>query len=373
MTKTNIGNKLKKLRNLFGYTLENVYKESGIVKSSISDFEKGKREPSLSQLDSLANLYHKPVSFFFLDEEDFTHPKMLWREKPSKESDRINFEEKFYKLCKQYLNLETWSKNIKKDSFKQLKAITKQFPQNYEQVEVMASEVSQLLRIGDKPGKKLFIVLEEEFSVKIFHGKFDGSAVSYYDNIVGPAVMLNNSNKQWRRNFDLAHELFHLITWDCRFKEDTSIEANKEEQFANIFATELLMPSNSIKKSVEEELPKDRKISIYFIDTLARQYEVSYEALLWRIKKLYKIGFMDKNYISKMSETVEKSHVNRESNNPSTLPKRYESLAMECLRRGEISLSQCARYLEKNISEVMKLDIYKDDSKNEVKVPANTM
>lgn len=362
----NFGKKLKTLRDMFGYTLEDAYLKTNISMSSLSDFERNKREPSLSQLQLLANLYHKTVSFF-LEDNDVLHPKMLWRDKPDSDLAKTELEGKFYKLCKQYQNLEVWSKTPKKNNFEKL---ISEFPENYSQVEILASTIFDILKIGDKPGNKLFNVLEEEYFIKIFHEDFAGSAVSYYDDIIGPAIMLNKSNKQWRRNFDLAHELFHLITWYSRPESGELSEL--EESFANCFASEILMPRGSVLKSVEDELSKDRKIDSYFIDTLARQYEVSYDALLIRIKKLYKIT-LEKTDIYRISETLKSIFTSRESNTPSTFPERYETLAIDCLMKGEISMSQCAKYLEKSVSELMNLNLHYGSFEDEIKIPADIM
>ena len=60
-----IGKRLKKARKDIGYTLKKVASESDIGESSLSDFENSKREPKFYQLSKLAEIYRKPVEFFF--------------------------------------------------------------------------------------------------------------------------------------------------------------------------------------------------------------------------------------------------------------------------------------------------------------------
>ena len=43
--------------------LAQVREKTGIVESSVSDFENGKREPGLSQLQALAKAYHRSIGF----------------------------------------------------------------------------------------------------------------------------------------------------------------------------------------------------------------------------------------------------------------------------------------------------------------------
>ncbi|HEY0462625.1 MAG TPA: ImmA/IrrE family metallo-endopeptidase [Polyangiaceae bacterium] len=59
-------------------------------------------------------------------------------------------------------------------------------------------------------------MLEEQCGVKVFHLDFEprGTAASSHSAGFGNAVLLNKKNPKWRRNFDLAHELFHLLTWN---------------------------------------------------------------------------------------------------------------------------------------------------------------
>ena len=49
--------------------------------------------------------------------------------------------------------------------------------------------------------------------VKVFHLPLEptGTAASTYGEAFGMAVLLNSSHVAWRRNFDLAHELFQQI------------------------------------------------------------------------------------------------------------------------------------------------------------------
>ena len=82
----NIGSRLKIARKAVGYTLAKASAESGIGKSSLSDFESNKREPRFSQLSKLAEAYQKSIEFFLTD----TLPAeavMLWRERPESASD----------------------------------------------------------------------------------------------------------------------------------------------------------------------------------------------------------------------------------------------------------------------------------------------
>ncbi len=61
------------------------------------------------------------------------------------------------------------------------------------------------------------------------------------------AVLINRREVAGRRHFDLAHELFHVLTWDTMPPDhvEAAVETsrNRVEQLANKFASAVLMPA----------------------------------------------------------------------------------------------------------------------------------
>ena len=91
-----------------------------------------------------------------------------------------------------------------------------------------------------------------------------GTAACTQSPTFGAAVLLNAKNARWRRNFDLAHELFHLLTWNVFNPASGSSTERpaREEQLADRFASNLLMPEESVRASVnapmlDHKLPVD--------------------------------------------------------------------------------------------------------------------
>ena len=79
-------------------------------------------------------------------------------------------------------------------------------------------------------------------------------------------VLINRHEVAGRRNFDLAHELFHILTWDAmppeHLEEATETSKIRVEQLANSFASALLMPEASLRQfGVDEIRPADRRAS----------------------------------------------------------------------------------------------------------------
>jgi transcriptional regulator with XRE-family HTH domain len=103
-------------------------------------------------------------------------------------------------------------------------------------------------KLGDVPAARLADVMECEFGILVLH-------VDAFEGISGAAcrlpeldvVLINRHEVAGRRHFDLAHELFHILTWDAmppeHSEEARETGGNRVEQLANNFASAVLMPA----------------------------------------------------------------------------------------------------------------------------------
>ncbi len=364
----NIGQRLRIAREAIGYTLEKAEQESGIGKSSLSEFENAKREPKFSQLSKLAELYRKPIEFF-LTNKPVIENVMLWRDESDTEEEMKKTEAEFKQLCQQYRNLEILMDEVKEPKLP-APDITKLEKFDYDQAELFAKNVQDKFLLGDIPIASLKQILEEIYYIKIFYLNFSGSAISVVSEEFGPAVLLNAKNKQWRRSYDLAHELFHLLTWEV-FRAGSKQENKHEERLANAFASRLLMPEESIKVRVKAILDDKGQINFDQLDDMAREFDVSLTALIYRIAGIYKFKKEDTiKYIGSAEKylTFTKS---RPSYEPAKLPERYCDLAMRALREGKLSLMQFAKYMGisyKKAQEYLTED--EDFTDEKVSIPA---
>lgn len=102
-------------------------------------------------------------------------------------------------------------------------------------------------KLGDLPAARLAEVMERELGILVLN-------VDAFDGISGAAcrlpeldvVLINRHEVAGRRHFDLAHELFHILTWDAmppeHSEEARETGGNRIEQLANNFASAVLMP-----------------------------------------------------------------------------------------------------------------------------------
>ena len=337
-----IGARLRAARDAIGYTIEKASQESGIGQSSISEFENNKREPKFSHLSKLADVYKRRIEFFLVD-GPVIEGVMLWRDRPQTDEERKSTEREFYRLCQQYRDLE-----ILMDEVKQPKLPVPDFREpggfGFDQAELFAKEVQERFRLGEVPIASLKQMLEEIYFVKIFYLDFSGSAISTVSEEFGPAILLNSRNKQWRRSYDLAHELFHILTWEV-FRVGSKSETQEEDKLANAFASRLLMPAESIKERVRASADDKGQIGLNKLDDIAREFDVSLMALIYRIASIYRFKKEDTVKHIDLAQRYLALSKPRPSGEPVVLPDRYSDFALRGLREGKLSLMQFSKYM----------------------------
>ncbi len=336
-----IGSRLKTAREAIGYTQRMASQASGIGESSISEYENGRREPKFSQLSKLADAYKKPVEFF-LSEQEPPQAVMLWRDPPDKDVMKKT-EAEFQQLCQQYHNIEALMDELGRLDLP-APPITDPAQFSYETAELFAKKVQDRFRLGDVPIASLKQILEQTYYVKIFYLNFVGSAVSTVSEQFGPAILLNARNKQWRRSYDLAHELFHILTWNV-FRSKRAVETEDEDRLANAFASRLLMPEESIKDRLRSNSNKQGQISFDKLDDIAREFDVSLQALIYRIATICRFKREEAQRLCDAADRYTRSFRPRESQEPRKLPERYCDLAVRALREGKLSLMQFKHYM----------------------------
>ena len=144
--------------------------------------------------------------------------------------------------------------------------------------------------LGESPAIALAEVMERELGILVLH-------VDAYDGISGAAcrlpeldtVLIARDEVEGRRHFDLAHELFHILTWDAmppaHSEEVRENGGNRVEQLANNFAAAVLMPASTLERYGSwSNLPDDDLIAR--LNTTADELRVTSSALRWRLVAL---------------------------------------------------------------------------------------
>ena len=173
---------------------------------------------------------------------------------------------------------------------------------SYEAARAGAGDVRRRLGLGRFPARDLQAALEREWGILVLHvdppAGISGAA-SRLDGL--QVILVNRGEPLGRRNYDLAHELFHLLTWNAMPPErldpqppgdgEMGLERRnarrverRVEKLAENFAAALLMPEETVRElwdARETSVPVARWIAL-----VADDFGVSGPALKWRLYNL---------------------------------------------------------------------------------------
>ncbi|MBU4464095.1 MAG: XRE family transcriptional regulator [Proteobacteria bacterium] len=345
-------------REAAGFSITEAAQKLGFKNyQTLSAIEKGARKINAHELIMMARLYGRSLDYF-LESDVVSDPVPLWRKTTKTDVNQI--QRKFLSFLENYSNLEhllglkrRWKdvqKNYDRDDFS---------VNGFEQADKLGADIHNSLDLGSRPSLNLLNVLENKLRFKILHLSLgDGaSGASVVDNILGVGILINAKDAPWRRNFDLAHELFHVITWNVFSPEEIGNGTTKTrpEQYADIFASRLLLPEAHLLDALKETIT-DNEVRPIDIIELAKDFGVLTEAILWRLvnlkilKKPQAQKALDNPNFRDLDRNMRLSLYSKDR--PSKLPSRFISLACRCLLEGKISRGTFAEYLEIDRAEI---------------------
>ena len=349
---------LRKERESLKYTLKDVSRKMGFSNyQTLSSIEAGEREIKAWELASLAEIYGRKSDFFLSEQKIASQPRVLWRD-PAKTENKIEAERRFLSFCQNYKRLLELTKeeDIKLLAFAQPEK-TEFKKGGFDYAVELAEEYRRALNLGGRPAYSLTNVLEQLLNILILYIDV-GSIVSgaSTSSAFGKAILVNASDAPWRRNYDLAHEFFHLITWDLFSEEEiysTSKNGKSEvEQWADAFASALLLPSEEVRREFSKRV-EGSKITYINLVEIAWEFKVSIEALLWRLVNLKLLKRKDVlDFKDNIKDVDKKMRGGDWADEKPYLSSRYITLAIKALQTGKISKAKFAEYIDKPFSEV---------------------
>ena len=354
MTNKKIGSNLKEVRKSLGLTLVIAAKKLGFPNyQTLKSIEDGGREIKAPELLKFSKVYFVSISKLLGEKEIQLGNTFLWRKPPQVKSKKqieaeISYRCEQYNLLEKLLNLK--AKRI------QLFNVTIDDISSNNDVDNLSERFCNSLSLGCRPAYTLQKVLEQDFGVKIlFETLPEGSAVSIVPSEFGAVVVINADEAPWRRNYDLAHELFHLVTWKIVSEKDSKDQnffadiEKKAERFASI----LLLPEKEVRKEIADRIEIQKKFTYSDLVDIAREFGVSTIALLYRMANLRFIKWEDAYKRAKDRKLTEISRQKRRHEwGEKPRSERFTSLAVRCLRKGLISRGKFAEMVGIDRSEI---------------------
>ena len=212
--------------------------------------------------------------------------------------------------------------------------------------------------LGEVPAERLAGVMEDALGILVLMVDADegisGAACRLPDL---DAVLIARHEIAGRRHFDLAHELFHILTWEAmppKHKEE-AIETggNRVEQLANNFAAALLMPSEVMPRfgswaKLGAGALVDR------LNRVASALSVTSSALRWRLVALGELP------ATRAREIPESSLRNNggmavESAEPTPYSRPFVEVLEMAIRQGRVSTRRAAALIDASVDELAGL------------------
>lgn len=341
-----LGARIRDARERLKWSQGRLASEVGLGSAQIvSTIESGSRDVKAAELTRIARALHTSVDNL-LNPQLRPEPQFAWREQPQEGFEE--HESRFLLRCERYGLVEKWCNATNTEPLPSLR-FTSPRP-SFGDVQRQADNIRNILQLGGRPACSLAKTLEEDYGVKIFYddlGQNGGSAFSVA-SWFGTAVLLNSGHAPWRRNYSLAHELFHLLTKD----QLSDCDKDQVEKLANVFASALLLPSEHLLGAIDGRL-EEGKISHENLVEIAREFGVSIDALLWRSVN---IGRLENDAVkealaSNNLRAIDRASFPRWDQRPS-VPERYVRLCFLAYRQGKLGLAKLAEFLETSIVDL---------------------
>lgn len=298
------GEKLQSVRELNGLSRKELADKLNLSEQAIWQYENQYTVPKFEVANELKKIFNVKAQFFYTEPFATNISKVESiayraedreaRKKTKMETTYIDFTSYFLNKFESKLNLPASPLSLLRDESIRL----------YNMSMETNDRLLELENIAENAKKKLDIQSNSELLYKLelsgiyILEKNMGTSIDAYSTWTSqekPFIILGNKKKSAvRRNFDLAHELGHLL---LHYKIDmdslTKDEHKKIEKEANDFASFFLLPKDQFLKDFSTISKKSNPES--YLD-LKMKYMVSIGALEYRAYKMGLLTFEENRY-----------------------------------------------------------------------------
>jgi Zn-dependent peptidase ImmA (M78 family)/DNA-binding XRE family transcriptional regulator len=351
-----IGMRIKALREQRGLSQEELARQLGFNdRQTLSAIETGDRRVSAEEL--LLAVQHLKVSLDY-----FTDPYILAGEG--------DFSWRQLNVGPQRLNAY---ENIAGRWIAAFRAIARQsgrqFPllrrtlgltrqQRYEDAAEAGERFAAEFSLGDVPATALREAMEQQLGILVLMVDtipgISGAACRLSDLDV---VLINRHEVPGRRHFDLAHELFHILTWDAmppdHVEEAVETSKGRVEQLANSFASAVLMPARALDRFGDWEALGPTEL-VAKLNATADELAVTASALKWRLVGVGRLSAADSRAI-RDSALRNNGRADVERNPPPLFSRSFAEVLAKGLDEGQVSMRRAASLIDVKMDEIAAL------------------
>ena len=206
--------------------------------------------------------------------------------------------------------------------------------------------------LSEVPALRLAEVMERELGILVLMiDAFEGVSAAACRLPALDTVLINRHEPAARRHFDLAHELFHILTWDTmppeHFEDTGEQSKNRVEQLANSFASALLMPAAVLDPFgpwISEESGLRARLN-----RASKQLGVTASALKWRLLTL---GRLDRTAKDIRITSPSRSRL---APLPALFAKPFVEVIALAIEQGRVSARRVADLLDMTLEDLKDL------------------
>lgn len=354
-----IGLRVKFARDAMGFSQEKLAGLMGLGdRQTLSAIESADRRVQPEELEKMSKLLNRKVEWFLDPFVVAGEGKFSWRVSPEMPAqDLRDFEERSGAL----VGLLRFLRISNSHRFEPLASSLRLGAESsFEQATAVGEAVADKLNLGLIPAAGLIEKVEAELEIPVLFVESTG----YGSRVSGAmcrlpdlgVILINRRETAARRNFDLAHELFHALTWDSmepphRESSESSLGKNlgKSKQFrierlADNFAAGLLMPSASIGRVFDAS----RATDIAHLTDVATAFQVSPISLGYR---LLNAGLIEKKTCDALKTGIAGNH----SPMPKLFSRKFAQMLHDGIGSGHVSALKAAKALDMTIVDLAAL------------------
>ena len=213
-------------------------------------------------------------------------------------------------------------------------------------------------QLGDVPAQRLGEAMERALGILVLMVDADegisGAACRLPEL---DAVLIAHREIAGRRHFDLAHELFHILTWEAmppkHVEEAVETGGDRVEQLANSFAAAVLMPSAVLARFGRwGELGADALVAR--LNRVATELKVTSSALRWRLVALGELPAARAREIPEAS-LRNNGGIEARSVPPALFSQPFAAVLGMALEQGRVSTRRAAALVDASVDELKGL------------------
>jgi Zn-dependent peptidase ImmA (M78 family)/DNA-binding XRE family transcriptional regulator len=231
---------------------------------------------------------------------------------------------------------------------------------SYEQAQAEAEALVEEWRLGDVSAARLEPAIRD-LGILVLYVDSPQFVSGAACRVPGAnAILINRHEPEGRRHYDLAHELFHLLTWEqmtpehaetIEFAHHGKGRHKRIEQLANNFASALLMPERALKTRWEA---RDGQEIHRRLNETAGDFLVTAMALKWRLVNLGWLAKGDLELIDDARLTFNGRPVDRQPP-PQLFNAGFVARLHTALARGQLTVRRMAEILDLSIDALADL------------------